>query len=597
MREAIRQVSEFHQSESMARTTGAKPLSFARTAPSQGISNQGLQRLLRNKMIQAKLKISSPGDKHEQEADRVADEVMRMPGAQPNAKRGTTVGDLGIQRMCGECEDELHRQPIEEDEELQTKEIPGQSPHATTEVREQVAAMSGGGNPLAGSVRQFFEPRFGHDFSNVRVHTDSRASAAARDINARAFTRGTDVFFGRGEYSPDTSRGRHLLAHELAHTIQQSTKQNSHLARTSEPVVQRQTIHSSCPATQHPAIQGAWGTAIDLLQNTLRILNGLVDFVTEPGGPAARLPSVTETLRKVFGEIGGMDGNTTVHTFGPLIRNFERILAGFNSHTVRCAAVGDLRCRGELRAGFYDSSVRNTLFLCPEFQNRDRTEVAETLIHEMAHSVLRATHEGLGPDDNEDIAVGMLFDCNASGLGLSYEVARRNAYAYEILVACWVGSQPTSVSTAPRVPTVASPANTLGAVALYSPPGSFGAEARYSRVLLGRSSRLQFLAGANISYLSQGDEIGLGAGVSLRYSWPRIYIRGGGQLSGEASVSPPTGSPRPALRLDVAPDFEAGVRIGIVRIGAGYQLLIPVAANTSTAELRHRISLGISFDL
>jgi hypothetical protein len=73
---------------------------------------------------------------------------------------------------------------------------------------------------LPDAVRSFFEPRFGQDFSKVRVHTDSRAARSARDLNARAFTLGRDIVMGAGQYSPGTSEGKRLLAHELTHVIQ-----------------------------------------------------------------------------------------------------------------------------------------------------------------------------------------------------------------------------------------------------------------------------------------------------------------------------------------------------------------------------------------
>src|SRR5207253_2021013 len=79
----------------------------------RAFGNQAVQRLLRSRMIQAKLKVSTPGDKYEQEADRVADAVMRLPaaGGMNAGQSETNARDLGIQRMCGECEEELHRQP------------------------------------------------------------------------------------------------------------------------------------------------------------------------------------------------------------------------------------------------------------------------------------------------------------------------------------------------------------------------------------------------------------------------------------------------------------------------------------------------------
>src|SRR5690348_9227267 len=80
----------------------------------------------------------------------------------------------------------------------------------------------GPGQPLEPAVREQMEPRFGYDFSRLRVHTDAEAAEAARALRARAFTVGDDIVFGCGEYAPGTLRGRHLLAHELTHVLQQN---------------------------------------------------------------------------------------------------------------------------------------------------------------------------------------------------------------------------------------------------------------------------------------------------------------------------------------------------------------------------------------
>jgi hypothetical protein len=76
------------------------------------------------------------------------------------------------------------------------------------------------GQPLEVATRAFFEPRFGHDFGNVRVHTGANAAASADALNAQAFTTGRHIVFGNGQYAPETQRGREVLAHELAHTLQ-----------------------------------------------------------------------------------------------------------------------------------------------------------------------------------------------------------------------------------------------------------------------------------------------------------------------------------------------------------------------------------------
>jgi Domain of unknown function (DUF4157) len=178
---------------------------------------------------QRKLTVNAPGDEHEREADRVADEVMRMP-APPEADDNEMVRSaLGaaIGQKCGACEkQELQRQTMEdekdeEDESLQAKELPGRTPVVTTQIQSTIDTLRGGGQPLPESVRTFYEPRLGVDFASTRIHTGPTAAETAQALNARAFTLGRDIFFGSRQFAPRTEGGRRLLAHELTHVIQQ----------------------------------------------------------------------------------------------------------------------------------------------------------------------------------------------------------------------------------------------------------------------------------------------------------------------------------------------------------------------------------------
>ncbi len=192
--------------------------------------------------IQRKLTVNQPNDRYEREADRVADQVMRMPEPQ---------GEL-VQRQsgCPECMEQeviqtkplteqitplVQRQEEEEEEEpIQAKHLPGKSSPVTAGLQSRIQSIRGGGQPLPQSSRSYFEPRFGTDFSLVRVHTNSQAAETAQSINAKAFTTGRNVVFGAGQYSPETSSGKRLLAHELTHIVQQCHGELSHL-----PSVQR----------------------------------------------------------------------------------------------------------------------------------------------------------------------------------------------------------------------------------------------------------------------------------------------------------------------------------------------------------------------
>ncbi|MFA7316308.1 MAG: DUF4157 domain-containing protein [Sulfuricella sp.] len=161
--------------------------------------------------IQAKLSVSQPHDPLEREADRVADEVMHGV-----AGSGIHAAGDEVQRMCTECEEELR------EKKLQAKRMPGDLPAVTDGFAADMAGLQGRGMPLPPSARGFFEPRFGHDFSAVSIHSGEPAARLARSVGARAFTLGSDIVFGAGEYQTQTEEGRHLLAHELTHVVQQA---------------------------------------------------------------------------------------------------------------------------------------------------------------------------------------------------------------------------------------------------------------------------------------------------------------------------------------------------------------------------------------
>jgi outer membrane protein OmpA-like peptidoglycan-associated protein len=187
-------------------------------------------------VVQAKLRIGSPNDKYEQEADRVAEQVVR--GLEPGPAMKSIPDSSGlpetVQRKCStcssggdvcpECEKEtLQRQPLEEEDDvLQAKESSVSTPGVSSGLQSDMKGLQGGGTPLPPSIRRHFQSRFGVGFGDVRVHTDSRAAEAARAVKARAFTLGKDVVFGAGEFNPGTGSGQNLIAHELTHVLQQS---------------------------------------------------------------------------------------------------------------------------------------------------------------------------------------------------------------------------------------------------------------------------------------------------------------------------------------------------------------------------------------
>jgi outer membrane protein OmpA-like peptidoglycan-associated protein len=257
--------------------------------------NQAVLRTLLNSgpAIQTKLAVNKPGDSFEQEADRVADQVMRMAapsgfgqGARSSAaeqsKYAACQNEEQVQRKCAACEEEdkLQRKCKECEEEdkklsdLHRKEGGAGPEFAPGSVHE---VLNSPGQPLDAETRAFIEPRMGHDFSHVRLHTDAKAAQSARDVNALAYTSGSNVVFGGAQYNPRSSDGRRLMAHELAHVVQQ---------RTSKPAaVHRQTA----PADER-------GPSEDTAGGLSEILREAASIASLPSSLAGRLASLIPSL-------------------------------------------------------------------------------------------------------------------------------------------------------------------------------------------------------------------------------------------------------------------------------------------------------------
>ncbi|MEH2290567.1 eCIS core domain-containing protein [Nostoc sp.] len=186
---------------------------------------------------QTKLTVNQPGDIYEQEADRVAQQVMQT--------MSDPVSKQSVQREAlPESEEELQMKSLadanislqrealpESEEELQMKSLAdtnislqrqGDGVAATSDLETSIQQERGSGQPLSDDIRQPMEQAFGTDFSSVKIHTDSRSDQLNQSIQARAFTTGQDIFFRQGEYAPESHGGKELLAHELTHVVQQN---------------------------------------------------------------------------------------------------------------------------------------------------------------------------------------------------------------------------------------------------------------------------------------------------------------------------------------------------------------------------------------
>ncbi|MEM9293212.1 MAG: DUF4157 domain-containing protein [Acidobacteriota bacterium] len=219
--------------------------------------------------VQPKLTMDRPGDRFERAADAAAKAALAMPVPAP-AVSPSALGDSsstpGVQRMCSKCAKALSGGGGELCPNCKAKLARGESLTAETGApgvqREAEGAASAGevpaaaasavrglsgGSPLPSSERAFFEPRYGVDLSPVRLHTGPPAASLASQLDARALTHRQHVVFGAGEYRPGTSSGRELLAHELAHVVQQGAVSAGSVPETPTPGVQRQPAPTSGP--------------------------------------------------------------------------------------------------------------------------------------------------------------------------------------------------------------------------------------------------------------------------------------------------------------------------------------------------------------
>jgi hypothetical protein len=242
-----------------------------------------------NPLSASSLSVSSPHDAAEREASSTASKIVRMP-ARSNSTAYVSTATNTVFRLV---------RPASDHEPLTIKErgsalgrsaltIPliARSPSQATiqrqtasdsrrsgRVEANINASMSGGEPLPIGVRQFMEPRFGADFSNVRIHKSSKAAALNRQLNARAFTTQNHIFFGQDKFKPESSQGKELIAHELTHTIQQGAAvQQSGNVQRSEDV----TVRERPSAKLH----GLWGidSVLDYFADKANLIPGFRMF-------------------------------------------------------------------------------------------------------------------------------------------------------------------------------------------------------------------------------------------------------------------------------------------------------------------------------
>jgi hypothetical protein len=196
----VRQYAVDSKREELSRTFDSKRNTRGVELSLSHAAGPGIRYNFGNLRITPKLKVSQPNDPYEREADRLADFVVNgSDSLLPSLQKS--------ERGCSECRNAVYRQ-VDDLREVESASI--------------TDALAGGA-PLDSQTREFMESRFGFDFGNVRIHAGEKSARSAEALNSVAYTVGNDIVFGSGEYSPETPRGQRLLAHELAHVIQQGS--------------------------------------------------------------------------------------------------------------------------------------------------------------------------------------------------------------------------------------------------------------------------------------------------------------------------------------------------------------------------------------
>ena len=214
--------------------------------------------------VQPKLTVGGRNDQYEQEADKVAAEVVNQISApqQPSMQREGMPEEedaLQMKPLAGQLTPLVQREETAaEEEDLQMmpvqREAETEGMDASPDVEAGIEQARGSGQPLDKTIREPMEQAFGADFSSVKVHTDTRADQLNHAVQAKAFTTKQDVFFRQGEYNPGSRGGQELIAHELTHVVQQSGKAVTHGQRNVEnqqnsletetrPIVQRVDVN------------------------------------------------------------------------------------------------------------------------------------------------------------------------------------------------------------------------------------------------------------------------------------------------------------------------------------------------------------------
>jgi len=232
---------------------------------------KGMKATTDRSAIQRKLNIGAPGDQYEQEADRVAAEVVKSIN-QPSAV--STQPGVPVQRLAETEGEEIAMKSLVQRRDADT------GGEASTDLESAINSARGGGQPLDAGLQRSMGQAMGADFSGVKVHTDAQSDQLNQSIHAKAFTTGQDVFFRQGEYNPGSRGGQELIAHELTHVVQQ----NGGAVRRKSPLPPQQLPPhpaTETPSAENPDKEAQKGIFVPINQLTIPHINSHVQRTIE----------------------------------------------------------------------------------------------------------------------------------------------------------------------------------------------------------------------------------------------------------------------------------------------------------------------------
>jgi hypothetical protein len=368
---------------------------------------------------QPALTVNAPGDQYEQEADHVAETVMRMPDPA-----------LSSTKINGFSPPTVSRLPAISRIQASGGNGAFQAP---TSVETRINQMQNGGQALPAEEQNFFEERMGYDFSHVRIHTDANAVQASRDIHAHAFTIGNNIAFNAGAYQPGIEAGRRLLAHELTHVVQQSHN-------VQEKPVQRLVNPARVSCNRYPrtypifraigtddpvgALQAADARAIELLSNTIDWLTSTrvrIQAGEPPGWPTVN-DCMAQSMRTRL-LINPDDPNSWMRrgpgTVERIIRMLTNLRGVFQGGYIRYSCL-DRSCESGDDA-FVQDGEGYLLHLCRGFWGMDDDYRAIVLIHELAHIYYNTEDRGFLGLGSSYCIEGFLNDLNEINVPAIYQ--------------------------------------------------------------------------------------------------------------------------------------------------------------------------------